>query len=400
MSLEFDLLAHCCGLARGIPTLTDMSASGVPAGLEEDRFIALARQHKVSGTAYAGLGKAGIELSPEGMRILAREARVSRATHSLLLRDWLEIVAAFKSKNIRALTIKGPASSIQLYGDPLTREFGDLDLLVDITDIDSILPLMAGTGYAPVDASALRPTSANGPLMQKSHHVVFGKAGRPFHIEIHGKTWQEDKQLYPVQTDELFERAVALGDGAEWGDSLDLADHTLFIIAHGTRHAWCLLHWLLDMAALLNRDDDDLHRKVALGIQAMGMERQLKLACAVVQSVYPVTIPAPLQEIITGEKASLARATRFALARLQVGGRDMATLRNILESSLMYLPAFVKKPTHKIKLFFRPFLTPQIDTETLHLPKPLYFLYVPLRPFFVLSRRLKRRFGHGASYAN
>lgn len=399
MSLEFNLLANFCGIARGIPTLTGIAASGVPAGLNEGRFISLARQHKVACTVHSALQSTKSGLSPEGMRILAREVNINHAIRSLLLRDWVEIMAAFKQNNIRALTIKGPASSVQLYNNPMTREFVDLDLLVDFTDIDSILPLMIEAGYIPVDSSALRASSVNGLLMQKAHHIVFRKAGRPFRIEVHGKLWQEDRQLYPVRAEELFERATLLKDGTGWGSSLDPADHALFILAHGTRHAWCLLHWLLDMAAVLNRDDDDLHRKIAEGIRAMGMEHQLKLACAVVRSVYPVRIPDQLQEIISDDKASLTRALRFARARLRSGGKDLSTVRNMLESSL-FLAALVKKPTHKIKLLFRPFLTPFKDTETIHLPVPLHFLYVPMRPVFVVSRRIKSRLVHGASCEN
>jgi hypothetical protein len=176
MGLAFDLLAHCCGLARGIPPKTSMAAQSACAVLDEERFIALARQHKVAGTAYAGLAKAGISLSQDGMHSLAREAMVGHATRSLLLRDWREIVAAFKAEGIRALTIKGPASSIQLYGDALTREYYDLDILADIEDIRPVLPVMAGLGYELSDTLPLPSTIQTSPFVQKdSHHVNFQK---------------------------------------------------------------------------------------------------------------------------------------------------------------------------------------------------------------------------------
>jgi len=395
MGLAFDLLAHCCGLARGIPPKSSMAAQSACAVLDEERFIALAKQHKVAGTAYAGLAKAGISLSQDGMRRLSREAMVGHATRSLLLRDWREIVAAFKAGGIRALTIKGPASSIQLYGDALTREYYDLDILADIEDIGPVLPVMTRLGYALTDTLPLSSTMQTSSFVQKkSHHVNFRKAGRPFHIEIHGKTWQDDKAFSPGFMEKLLDRAIPLDASEEWGDTLALADHVLFMIAHGTQHAWCLLHWLLDLAVVLERNDEVMLQVLSAQIRSLGMERQLKLACAVAQSVYPVKIPEPLQNIIAKEKAHLALPMRFALARLKTGGRDHATVMNVLLHSAVFMPSLTKGLIRKTRLIIRPFLTPRTDAEALPLPKPLQFLYLPLRPFFVLTRRLKRRFGY------
>jgi hypothetical protein len=399
MSLEFDLLAYCSGLARGIPTLMAMAAPEARIGLDETRFIALAKQHKVESTTYAGLKKAGINLSPEGMRSLAHEAAVSRATRSLLLRDWREIVAGFKAESIRALTIKGPASSIQLYGDPLIREYYDLDILADIVDIQPILPMMAKLGYEPSDPAELVVTSVDGGLLaqQPCHHISFQKKDRPFRIEIHGKTWQEDKEFSAQYIEETLRRAVPLGQG--FGDTLNMADHVLFMIAHGTQHAWCSLHWLLDLAAALDRNDETMHSTLAGRIRTMHMERQLKLACMVVRRVYPVTIPEPLQDIIDSVRAPLKVPFRFALARLNAGGKDQATLKSAFLDAVIFQPYFANGATRKAQHILHPFLTPQIDVVTLHLPKPLHFLYLPLRPFFVLSRRWKRWLGNGGAHA-
>jgi hypothetical protein len=166
------------------------------------------------------------------------------------------------------------------------------------------------------------------------------------------------------------------------------------MIAHGTQHAWCLLHWLLDLAVVLERNDEVMLRVLSGQIQTLGMERQLKLACAVVQSVYPVKIPEPLQDVIRQEKAHLAIPMRFALARLKTGGRDHATVGNVLLHSAVFMPSLTKGLIRKTRLIIGPFLTPQMDVEALPLPKPLQFLYLPLRPFFVFTRRLRKRFGY------
>lgn len=398
-NLEFSRLAYCCALARGIPVANKIPLPEFRAGLDEKCFIKLARQHKVVWTAYTGLKKAGLALSPEGMRLLSREALIGRSTRSLIFQDYLKLVAAFKVQNIRMLVIKGPASSFQLYGDPLTREFNDLDILADIADIQSVVPLMLRLGYEPTDASTLSPTGLDSAFVQKQlHHVNFQKAGRPYLVEIHGKTWQEDKEFAPELIEAFFDRSVPLGDTEDWGHTLSCADQATFIIAHGTQHAWCLLHWLLDLAVVMNKQDEALHVALADHIMALGMGRKLKLACSVALSLYPVNIPKPLQAIIDAETTSLALAQYFAIKGLQTGGIGFSSFRNIVLRTTIFLPSMTKDLKRKARFIFSLFLTPQKDIETLPLPRALYFLYLPLRPVFVLSRRWKRRFGREESH--
>lgn len=399
-NLEFKALAYCCGLERGIPVANMISQWDFRSGLDEKTFLRLAKQHKVVGTAYSGLKKAGLVLSPEGMRLMSREALIGRSTRSLILQDSQELAAAFKAQKIRMLVIKGPASSFQLYGDPLVREFNDLDVLADIHDLEKVLPLMVSLGYEPEPAAAPSPTGLGNSFVQKHfHHSNFKRPGRPYHVEIHGKTWQEDKDFSPVLIDAFFDRSVSLGDGTGWGDTLSPADQALFIIAHGTQHVWCLLHWLLDLAVILNRQDDTLHRAIADHVRALGMSRKLKLACSVVQSLYPVNIPRPLKAIIDEETALLTFSYRFAVAGLASGGKEGSSLRNIFLHQTVFLPSMTEDLSQKVRLMCRPFLPTQADMRILPLPRLLYFLYVPLRPVFVLARRWKRRFGRGDEHA-
>ncbi len=191
-------------------------------------------------------------------------------------------------------------------------------------------------------------------------------------------------------------------DGTE--ASYDIAGLAPFLLARRTRPACSLPRWLLDMAAILDRGDENLRRKTAREIKALGMEGRLRLACAIVQAVHPVTIPAAFAEIIAGEKSPRAGAARFALARLRLGGKDLAAIRDILADSSIYMPAFVGKPLHKVTLLFHPFPTRGLGIETPHQPKIIEFPHSPQgssrRTVFELSRRTRSRFGQGAPYAD
>ena len=386
---EFELLARCCGMARGIP-LAEMNPENRDfKDIDDEKFVALAAQHKVAGAAFLALKAMEPLIGASGLRELKRTATTLKAARSFLLKDWRSITEAFNGAGIPCLTLKGPASSLQLYGDALTREYGDLDLLVDLPELSDIVPVMAALGYA-LDDALPESGTANHPLMQKIHHLAFHKNDRPSHVEIHGRTWTDGRELYRESLDALFSRSVSVEyDGIEFR-TLRLADQAVFLIAHGVMHAWCLLHWVLDVAVLLNRKDEALHRDIAGRIAALGMERQLKLTVEVIRSLYPVDLPEPLAALVRGVRRSLAGPLGFSLDRLHQGGRDMGKISNILLLSSKYLMPLTSSPGKKLAVLVVPWLISPVDVDRLHLPKYLLFLHFPLRPLFALGRRLRR----------
>ena len=90
------------------------------------------------------------------------------------------------------------------------------------------------------------------------------------------------------------------------------------------------------------------------------------------------------------ETARLDGAVRYALSRLEKGGRDLSTIYNLISGPLLFLAPQVAGAGLKLKTILAPFKVPRGDLEALPLPKALWFLHILARPFFVLSRRVKK----------
>ena len=396
MKPEFKMLVRCCGIARNIPQKCELAFAQLSSDFDQGFFVHLAYQHKMAEAAQIGLKKLGLALQPENAGRLRQCVLKGRMLRELILEEAAAITNAANRAGMSVLVLKGPSSSLQLYGDALEREFTDLDLLVNLPTIDQALPFMAARGWEPgndrpAGDDALPPSV----VIVRSHHVVFWKKGYPFRVELHDRTGWERELFVRDNIDGVFSRAVRLEQRGNVFFAPALPDHAVLIIAHGTQHAWALLHWLIDAAAIFNGADLNLERKIELHnaiadrICSLDMQRQLKLAYKLARMFFIVDLTPALESAVMGQ-ASLDKSLAFALARLQAGAADMSTFRNMIAFRLAYAPPLFPRAKGKMLSAFMLFRIPPKDAEALPLPRPLFFIHFFLRPFFVLSRRVKR----------
>jgi hypothetical protein len=380
------------------------NSAKIPASIESAVHSAL--QHKVVGRLSSGLKKAGVPGDHPLLKALALQNLTQRAMRIRMLLLWPELRAGFERRGVKVLVLKGPASSVQLYGDPLVREGTDLDILVDTNDLGLIAGIMGEMGFsieAPFKPAAegwkpkpraKRPAAAK-RLEELPHHTVFWKKSEPFRIECHSPQSQDAAGFTEAVMREFIGRSVEAASGPEssypWScRTLSLVDQSLFIIAHGTQHAWCTLHWLLDLAAVFEKDDTRFHEDLAREIVNHGMERKLKLAALVYRSVFGRAVPAPLAQIAAREHAHLGVALRYALDALGNGGSKHGSFLNQLRFMFLYAPSFAKSFPERLSMVIEPLLPNEQDRDLVPLPEDLSFLLIPLRPWIVLYKKGRR----------
>lgn len=386
------MLVRCCGLARGIPVRGPASQSLFPEGFNESRFVDMAVQHKVAGSAYAGLKSLGLSMTPANASRLKQTAMKARLIRELIVKGASAIIDAATAHGIPALILKGPASSKELYGNACVREYTDLDILVNLPDIGPTLPFMAALGYTPKDyrEDSGSDDDRNAIIVQRSHHVVFWKNGSPFRVEMHDRAGWEKERFRRDDIDAVFGRALTLEESGYRFRAPCLADHAAIIVAHGTQHAWCLLHWLLDAAALFARPDYVSESKaVADHLRSLGMERQLALALSLVKRLYDVAPPLDI-EAAAKWPDRLRGPREYAFRRLVAGGRDSARLSNIIAGNTSYSFPFLRTGKERLASFLELAKVPRRDIEAVSLPRSMFFVHLLLRPWFILSRRWKR----------
>jgi hypothetical protein len=71
------------------------------------------------------------------------------ATSQMQLKVTAQTLAALSAVGVPAVTIKGPALAVQHWGDVLSRQSVDVDVLVDSADVPRARAALVGAGFAP-----------------------------------------------------------------------------------------------------------------------------------------------------------------------------------------------------------------------------------------------------------
>lgn len=106
-----------------------------------------------------------------------------QATALVLLLDATaaEVIATFHARRIAAIVLKGPSFARWLYDDGAARTYGDIDLLVSLSDCDAARQALRSIGFdaatAGMSMSELAPFEeawVRGPAVIDLHHSLLG----------------------------------------------------------------------------------------------------------------------------------------------------------------------------------------------------------------------------------
>lgn len=345
-------------------------------------FLELTSHHRVYPIIYKNIKLLDSPLVPTEVVAVLHRHYVENTMRMMQLTAEMERVSnVFNQESLRMIILKGPVLCYQLYQDLSSRTSNDLDVLIDLADLDKVTVVLGTLGYQ----IAYEPPRMLEDWKVQNHHIEFYNQEKRCEIEVHWK-------LNPGSTNEpSFEEMwqdkvrVPVTTAAVYG--LDQAYLLFHLITHGARHSWFRLRWLTDIDQLLKQTDDQerlisLLKKYKYGYL---VGQYVQLASGVLKQ----PISAELLQYGASKKArSLAKqAATFIENKVDIDHPPSG-----LEKSCKDYLYRIKNNAQKWQFFIRKAYPNSWDAEVLPLPKSLYFLYIPLRPFLGLWRYTRRRF--------
>lgn len=242
-----------------------------------------------------------------------------------------QLMSGLTAAGARPLLIKGVALAAVAYGDPLARGPGDIDILVDPSQLDTARDCLATAT----------------PTGEALHTINFAIDG--VGIEIHHRL-DPNPAVLAVTHDELWQRRLQIDTGAGALATLSRPDSLLLTATHGGRDAWPNLRSVLDVHRLLQRmspPELQAAREVAAHSGAAG---QLEVA---------LNVAKPLQGTRILGSGVAPRIARRAWSRLATGVdlRSSHQARDVVERNLINLasqPPGVRVATIRTLLIERP----------------------------------------------
>jgi len=149
----------------------------------------------------------------------------------------------FTAHNIPWLSIKGPALSVQLYGDISARQSGDLDILVHEEAPDLAISILKQAGY-----EMITPIKGKHEENYRKHFkdCMLQHNEKKILVELHwalSYNWLTPDDI----TSLVWKDAENITIAHEKIPVPNIANHLIFLYEHGSRHSWYRLAWLWDI---------------------------------------------------------------------------------------------------------------------------------------------------------
>jgi putative nucleotidyltransferase-like protein len=373
---EWPVLLECTS-----PTPDAQRLAGLVQSVDWPRLLALAEEHGVTGHLARSLRDVDGNVVPAETRQALIERRRAQTFFSLKMSAALfRLLERFTSEGIGVLVVKGPVLSVQAYGEPAMRSYGDLDLLVRQRDIRRATELMIHAGYEPkVPVSAIDAGKIPG-------QYLFCRQNSKELVELHN---DYTLRYFPrrLSLEGWFERQIRVRLDGQEAPALSVEDELVLICVHGAKHFWERLMWIADVAALVSRQTGMDWKRVAVSTGEVGAERILHLGLRLAADLFRVHLP----NQVSAEVRSDVVATRLAAhvhKWLPAAGYASPGLFERLLFRLRMGGGLLTGPAYLMRLSFTP---TEEDWKVASPGTGRWFPDAVRRPF-----RLARKYGRGS----
>ena len=347
-----------------------------------DFFFRLSYRNAVFPLVFTNLLKANPDALSDDKRsnilsLLKQHVELNMFLTSQIFR----VVKILGAEDIPVLPFKGPLLSLQAYGNPAIRMFGDLDLLVQPKHLDDSIRLLQESGYQPL-------TSAN--WLKKTSWYI----SRQKDVHFLDETWRAVLELHwklsgshfglPKEMNRLWDRLDSITLAGTEIPNLAFNDLLIYLCLHGSRHSWERFGWICDVYYLLTSRDEIDWNSIIDESKRLGCENVLVLGLKLVERFFDYRIPeafaeSTIQNPIFGEIVTEISERIFASDAVQVELGDRYAYHLKLKERRFDK---WKVHVHYLSWYLRIIVTPnQMDRDVLHLPRAMFPLYYLTRPF-------------------
>lgn len=295
-----------------------------------------------------------------------------------LARRLVQVSTLLEGEGIAHRAYKGPALAVQAYGDLCSRQFQDLDLLIEPQDFSRTSRLLREAGWAP-----------HVPLSDKEERWLLRTAIEfPFHkgeahLEIHWALSLPDF-FHPLRLGRFWEETVTVDLLGKPLRTFSPANAALFTCLHAARHGWGSLKWAADLAAYRGAHPALDWLALLEASRAVGFQRFVCLGMLLAEHFCGAQFPEAVEGTLQ-EDGAARRMAKQVIARHQAG----ASLLPATQRLAFYFRGRERPADRLYMLLAQAFLPKEVDWRTIPLPEGLFGLYYLIHPLRMVVRILQ-----------
>lgn len=353
--------------------------------LDWSRILSIATLHRLRPLLFKHLKSMGKAAAVPSAVWASIE---QHATHTIrrnfvLTNELARLLKAFREAGIEAIPFKGPIVAMRAYGNLGLRAFHDLDILLHREDMLKAKKLLLGLGYK-------APWKQNDVWEEQHIETQLGcdfvSANGIVNVELHWSFIQKWLS-YEIDPAEVWSRAENYEVLGERTQVVAFEDLLPFLCAHGAKHHWERLFWIVDIAEIVSAEPRIGWEQILKQTAANGSWRILALGLYLAQNLIEAPLPSEVATAINSDPGvgKLARQVGTWLFnedhRLKSGSWPETQFYLLSKENWVDRFAYVQ---HLARINLAP---SDKDLAFVKLPKPLNFLYPAIRPVRWLARR-------------
>ncbi len=385
ISAEFRLLISCLKYYTGTASGKELIAFS-EVSIKTRKFLWLVHEHRLSFVIHYCIREVPGAFSEKIKKGIDHEHKANVAFMMQLGKEMLKLNRLALKNKLQLSFIKGPVLAERLYGGAFnTRKSRDLDILVQEQNLAPLHALLLQQGYRLMSSDEKTEASNNTNWLayqrKTNHHLVYHSPSK-LTIELHWSLTRNPAiDAFAFTTHKMAGQKLRV---------LASENAALYLSWHGGSHRWKRLFWLLDIAMLIRREI--ITEEVIELARQRKINRSLISACMLVHELLGLQLPGHiLQEYQEDRKAvdDLNRRIinmmfrKDILHQQKLSIKSLRLLLKIFRDEKLTGLKLYQGAAEKWKFINSLFYSPA-NQSYIPLPRGLFFLYIPLRPFILL----------------
>lgn len=277
----------------------------------------------------------------------------SHLTNLLMKAELKRILVVLASHNIAGIVLKGLPFAERIYGGLGTRNSGDIDLLVQESDLEVAFRVLEQQGYK----HCVDITPQQIEKFKFNQHLVFTKThpSGTFIVEVHFMFTDHYGQY--IVTSDLWSRATQINIDNAIAYELSPADLLMHICLHSVEHGFDVLRSVFDVAKVIEVEghliDWDFFVETAIRYK---LKNRMYFSLLYAQLIFNSEIPAYVLELLKPPTYLLRRFERSIQANHRSTALPMLTwvmIRNEnLRGVLQEFRVAIFAPYEKLRIMY------------------------------------------------
>jgi hypothetical protein len=374
---EIVLIIECCKLSPAFEQIENR----ISEIKNWDDFMSLSYSHGVFPLVYKVLKKYENKI-PLDVFIFMKQTYMDLVkTNMLMTSELIKVSNLLEENGIRSIAFKGPILSAMAYGDIISRQYVDLDILVDENKLLDAIKFLENNEYKLEDDFKLDLLKKNRSIF----HDVTLRKNNIINIELHWRLFS-DEYMTGISDLNIKENLKCFEYQNQKLNVFDNEIQILYLAIHGAKHNWERIEWLVDIVRFIENNVIDWQQLFYL-IEKTKTEKILFSTFYLCKNILDFSFPIKIEKKI--QKANNLRfSKRFEMFFYE--NFDSALYQEKEAKKISKIQFDILHGYKNKLLFIIALIKPtELDYQSVKLPKYLNFLYYLIRPFNLITRKTK-----------